>query len=679
MRRQNVNERKSRPEPTARAGSRCRRSLRRYWPMIVVGLLATVAVSMLLAANPETADAKGGWIDGFPDPGDAFDAATGAVKDTAVGAFGAILGALFGGIQAKVTQALLTWLIAVPNFTGGNVAELSKTLTGISFGLVAVVMTFAVIRFWLSGLSSSGAGGAEAVDGFTRTIGAALFILAWPFLARQGIAITNTASSAILHSPSVSDDLTRLIRAALVGNFALGPVAWIISVITALAGAILLLGLVLLKIVLSSGTAILFVGMPVAVILWPITELSWVARFAMRSFFLCLLIPLVWVIVFGTFAAIGVDAVSFEGGGGILDRAIIKPLTGCALLYVAVSCPKWLMRAAMMGARPPGGGFMGRTASYMAARRADMALAQHLPASIGGSKVTSPSHGPAPVSPPSAHAGSAQTARTAGDRGGGPADLALGFASAARSANDAASSHAQQNAGSEQPTTTAEAIAAAAGAADGHEAAAALLDATAENGAPGPGQARRPFNQAAHDAEVDAALAKRATAPPTRQDVAHAVQQLTATQQPQAQAVSQDLGRGEKPLAKFAEMAAHEPATPAQRQAFRTLAAAENNVRAAGIADGLSSLPMTDSSSLSDVGAATSGLRAATSAPENNQEAEQPPIAAPHDSSGSAFAATSSKPPETPHQPASTADPAIDSPATPPRAPRGSDSPIAKG
>jgi hypothetical protein len=678
VRRHNVNERKRRPEPTARAGSPRGRSLRRYWPMIVVGLLATVAVSMLLAANPETADAKGGWIDGFPDPGDAFDAATGAVKDTAVGAFGAILGALFGGIQAKVTQALLTWLIAVPNFTGGNVAELSKTLTGISFGLVAVVMTFAVIRFWLSGLSSSGAGGAEAVDGFTRTIGAALFILAWPFLARQGIAITNTASSAILHSPSVSDDLTRLIRAALVGNFALGPVAWIISVITAMAGAILLLGLVLLKIVLSSGTAILFVGMPVAVILWPISELSWVAQFAMRSFFVCLLIPLVWVIVFGTFAAIGVDAVSFEGGGGILDRAIIKPLTGCALLYVTVSCPKWLMRAAMMGARPPGGGFMGRTASYMAARRADMALAQHLPASVGGSKVASPTHGPAPVSPPSARAGSMDTAGGAGDRGGAPADLALGLASDARSASDSASSHPPAHTGPEQPTTTAEAIAATAGAVDGHEAAAALVDAAAENGAPGPGQARRPFNQAAHDAEVDAALTRRGADPPTRQEVAHAVQQLTAAQQAQAQAVSQDLGRGEKPLAKFAEMAAHEPATLAQRQAFRTLAAADNDVREAGIADGLSSVPLTDS--MSDVGVATSGPPAAASAAQtNNTEGAQPPIAAPHDSSGSAFAATPSKPPGTPHQPASTADPAIDSPATPPRAPGGSGSPIAKG
>jgi len=174
-------------------------------------------------------------------------------------------------------------------------------------------------------------------------------------------------------------------------------------------------------------------------------------------------------------------------------------------------------------------------------------------------------------------------------------------------------------------------------------------------------------------------MARRATDPPTRQDVAHAVQQLTAAQQAQAHAVSQDLGRGEKPLAKFAEMAAHEPATPAQRQAFRTLAAADNSVRTAGIADGLSSVPMTDSSSMSDLGAATSRPRAAASATDADVSSAQSPLAAPPGSSGSAFGATPSPTPGTPHRPASPADPSTESPATPPRSPGGSDSPIAKG
>jgi hypothetical protein len=90
-------------------------------------------------------------------------------------------------------------------------------------------------------------------------------------------------------------------------------------------------------------------------------------------------------------------------------------------------------------------------------------------------------------------------------------------------------------------------------------------------------------------------------------------------------------------------------------------------------------MPMTDSPSMSDLGAATSEARAAASAPETNEEGSQPPIAAPHDGSGSAFAATPSKAHGSPYLLASTADPAIDNPATPPRLPGGSDSPIAKG
>ena len=514
-----------------------------------------------------------------------------------------------------------------------------STSTAISFGLVGVVMTFSVMRFWLSGLTSSGAGGAEAVDGFTRTIGAALFILAWPLLARQGIAITNTASSAILQSPGVSDDLTRLIRAALVGNFALGPVAWIISVITALAGAMLLLGLVLLKIVLSCATAVLFVAMPVAVILWPISELSWIARFAMRSFLVCLLIPLVWVIVFATFAAIGVDAVSFKGGGGILDKAIIQPLTGCALLYVAVSCPKWLMRAAMMGARSPAGGFVGRSASYMAARRADTAIAQHLPASIAGNRASS-GQPPSPVPSAGAHAGGDNgVAAGSAANSAGPAESTLPTTNGDRAVGSGRSHAAPAPADAEPPTSASEAVAVAAGAVDGPEAARAVARDPTHNGAPGPGQSRRPFDQAAHDAEVSAALARRAGHPPTQREVAQAAGQLDGAQQKLAQAISQDLGRGDKPLARFSEMAAHEPATPGQREAFRTLAAADNAVRVAGIAEAVSTVAMTDGHF------------------------------------GSAFGAASSSA----TTPAPRPDSAVESPATPPRSPDGSNSPIAKG
>ena len=380
-----------------------------------------VAVSLLSAAVPSSAAAQGGLIDHFPDPLDAFDAASDAVKGGAVSAFGAILGALFGGIQANITAALITWLVAIPNFTGGSIGGFAGTLNAIAFGLLGIVMTFAVVRVWLSGLTSSGAGGAEAVDGFTRTIGAALFILAWPLLFTQGVALFNAATATVMHSGTLTDDLTGLFRAAVIADFTLGQVGWIINVIIALAGTLLLLALVLMKIVLSAATAVLFVAMPIAVILWPISELSWVARTAARGLFVCLLVPLVWVVLFATAAAISVDALSFKGGGGVLDSAIIKPLTAIALLYLAVTAPKALMKAAMLGARGPGGGFVSRTASYMAGRQASAALDRHIPASLGGAKAPA-SDGPGSTGPgapaPRSSARSSRTGRLGGAGGG---------------------------------------------------------------------------------------------------------------------------------------------------------------------------------------------------------------------------------------------------------------------
>src|SRR4029079_9204616 len=307
----------------------------------------------------------------------------GVVGGAATSGFREILEALFGGLEAKITLALLRWLVTVPDFAGGDVAGLARTTTAIAFGLLGAVMTLATIRYWLSGLSG-GAGGAEAIDGLTRTVTAALVIVLWPWLFARAAGLANAASGALLASPGVADDLARLVRAAIVAHFTLAPVGWLISIIVALAGTLMLLGLVLLKVVLGASTALLFVAMPLAAVLWPIAETAWVARLAARGLMVCLLTPLCWVVVFAAFAAVGVDALSFDGDGGPLDEAVIRPLAGCALLFVAVTLPRTLMRAAMLGSPGPGRGTTGRIAVATATRRVDAAIATQLPAGIGG-------------------------------------------------------------------------------------------------------------------------------------------------------------------------------------------------------------------------------------------------------------------------------------------------------
>ncbi len=73
---------------------------------------------------------------------------------------------------------------------------------------------------------------------------------------------------------------------------------------------------------MSATTALVFVGMPLAVMLWPIPELAWIARSAMRAFGVVLVIPLAWAVCFATFAAVGVDALSLKGAGKIVDALV---------------------------------------------------------------------------------------------------------------------------------------------------------------------------------------------------------------------------------------------------------------------------------------------------------------------------------------------------------------------
>lgn len=148
--------------------------------------------------------------------------------------------------------------------------------------------------------------------------------------------------------------------------FAAGVAFNILAILIAIGAAVLFLMLLLTKIVVSATTALVFVGMPLAVMLWPVPELAGIARTAMRAFAVVLAIPLLWAVCFATFAAVGIDALALKGAGKVVD-ALVMPLVALALLWVTVIAPRSLARMAMFGAQ--GAGFAGRAASYVVARR----------------------------------------------------------------------------------------------------------------------------------------------------------------------------------------------------------------------------------------------------------------------------------------------------------------------
>ncbi len=102
----------------------------------------------------------------------------------------------------------------------------------------------------------------------------------------------------------------------------------------------------------------------------------------MRAFATVLVIPLAWAICFATFAAVGVDALALKGAGKLVD-ALIMPLVALALLWICASLPKTL-DADGAARRRRRRRLVGRTASYIAARRADAVVAHAVPIALGG-------------------------------------------------------------------------------------------------------------------------------------------------------------------------------------------------------------------------------------------------------------------------------------------------------
>lgn len=684
MRRHDHSDREERPGRDARAGSRRPRISRRKLAFCGTFVLL---VSLLSAASPRgNAQAKVPVVSTITD---GIGGVVGGIGgDVAVNGFKSILSALFGGLQAHVTQALTGWLTTIPNFTGGNVAQLRGTTTAIAFGLIGVVMTFAFIRYYISGLSMSGSGGMEAVEGIVRSVGAVLLLIAWPFFMVKLVDVANAASQSLLHSPSVTHNLVTLFRTATIGQFVVGgPVGWAITILIAIVGIFLLLALLMMKIVLSAATVFLFVGMPVAIVLWPISELSWITRYAMRGLVVCLIVPFVWVLVFATFAAVGVDALTFQGGGGFFDKTIIKPLVGVAMLYLSVVLPKSLMKAAMLGSQGAGGGFMSRMGSFMAARTAGNAVAQHIPAQWGGTKgdpagtmhVTRGMNGAIQSAEvrQSMPASSQQAAGVMGAVGavaGGAASGGVGAAAAVVGSQQGAGAGVAGAASRGGDTLQMGRV--AGGGADGASPAVARPPAWDEG--------RKP----AFDAEMQQAQQTAISAPPSTDDVAAAVGQLSPAQQSY---VGEQTGeQGGQAQRRMALMATDESLSPEQRDAFRTLAAADHATRVAGFdiaSGGSSSEQPTEPMRAVEQPAPTVEVAAVPAGAPTEQAAAAPPVspAAPGEQSGGAFGVTPAGPAQTPSsppasQPAPAAPAAASTPVTgaevafgaPTRAPGGS-------
>ena len=281
--------------------------------------------------------------------------------DAALSALTKILQAVFGGVEAKFIAGVISALLAVPDFSEGNVAQLETTTVALAAGMLSAVLTLSIVRYYLAGLTDRGAGGFEALQGVVRVVGAVGFIVLWPGIFAELVQIPRVFNEALLNSGGVQHNVALLFDAALVsgsGAFAIGSgVGLIFVILIAFISAIVFLGLLWMKVLISVLLMFLYVSMPLVAVLWPVPELAWLAASAMKAMLVALIVPCVWAILFALAAAINTDILTWVPTHSILDTLIVRPLAGITLMLLCITIPRFLMRTAMLGPHGQGGGW----------------------------------------------------------------------------------------------------------------------------------------------------------------------------------------------------------------------------------------------------------------------------------------------------------------------------------
>jgi len=548
-------------------------SVRVRRPLMAAGLAVLALMLLVSAATPGSAQAASPLSTVASGIGSLFGGVVGGgIAQVAVSAFEAIIQALFAPIAKFVTTQLIGWLVTVPNLTQGNVASLERTVEAMGIGALGAIATFSGIRYWLSGLVSGGDAAFAGLEGLVRGVGAVLFLAVWPWLFDQMVHLTNLFTGSLLGSGSVVHSVSHLLAAGL-GNAALGgPLGMFLEIAIAVIASLLFLGLLLLKIVVTVSTILVFVGMPLAVVAWPLVP--WVARLVIRAFAVCLIVPMVWALCFAASAAVSLNAISFNAGSAL--NTMFQPLVGIVLLYMMVRLPTHLARVAMLGAAPLGGGFVSRAVSYAAGSQARDTARQHLPGWAGGhASEQTEQREPAIATrlrtgvalAGAAATGGATAATATAGAAGGAAGASQGAAAAGKSA-------AGRTAGSGAATADA---AASGGAANPRAYSEPAIFQAAASGQAGDSGLQNPaWNQERWNKEMYAAQKTAQTNPVTVGEARQALANLPENTRRGVAELASQYGKGAR------EYLAHEATgewMPEERAALRALAAATPKVR----------------------------------------------------------------------------------------------------
>jgi hypothetical protein len=265
---------------------------------------------------------------------------------------------IFGVRGDWLSGTFVQWLIQINSpglSSNGAGASLYIATRDFAFAALSAVLTLSVIHYWAAGLFSQGGGAGVAIEGLVRTIGAALFILAWPFIIDSGVGL-----SAIIRDELIPGAKLDAINATLFSAAVFSP-GLVVGIIIVSAYAVIALALYITKVMLSVGLLTLAGMMPLAMVLWAIPALAWFANAMLKACAAIIAVQVAWAGEVFLFAQIPGNWLTFSGQGHVLSK-LAAPITMVALLFLMLLTAPWVMRLAGMGA----GNFLSFMSSQLA-------------------------------------------------------------------------------------------------------------------------------------------------------------------------------------------------------------------------------------------------------------------------------------------------------------------------
>ena len=297
--------------------------------LAAVSLAAAGALALLLPAVASASTGHGGGA-GSALPvlpiGSIFSDVLGSVagfgKDIVKTIFSSILTLFFGGSWKVLLHPyeIVEWLIGLPgtgnttafvpfagSTAGGAFGALVKDTQSIGLGLLPLALVNNTVHLVSGGVFTRPR---DHAHDFGKVFMAACAILAWPWLFGQAIDIANIVTLALLHAANANGNLWKTLGAYFVTAWA-GGFLDLLTTAFLIATALLLVGLIVMKIVLMIVLAFLLVIGPIAIAFYPFEFLSRVLMLFGSVFLAVAMVPLGWAVLFALFTAFGASVVGF--------------------------------------------------------------------------------------------------------------------------------------------------------------------------------------------------------------------------------------------------------------------------------------------------------------------------------------------------------------------------------